>query len=280
MFNLCYGMRTINITQLPGGSYSHPNNAVDLAGEDSLIDLWRAVGNWRCTAGPWGNNTYFFVSCDSSGNQARVRCADGRDRVITLALTHGAGLYVKPVVGRVYRDGQPMYEEGRVSQPGQIITGNHIHAEIAEGVQTSKHYDSRMKCYRMNNELNIIKLMFVCRERSVIKYSHGVNLPLCYTAKYAPGIKVPEGPDMQLEVIAKKEMLNIRKSLTFSGGKNTSPVLHTLKKGDRAAITHFTQRFEADGYEWAQVQVIVDDKEINGYVQLDTKSYLISKRRT
>lgn len=85
---------------------------------------------------------------------------------------------------------------------------------------------------------------------------------------------------MQLEVIAKKEMLNIRQSLTFSGGKNTSKVLHTLKKGDRATITHFTQRFEADGYEWAQVQLIVDDQTINGYVQLDTKSYLISKRRT
>lgn len=276
MFNLCYGMKVINITQLPGGSYSHPNNAVDLAGSDAGIDFWFAVGNWRCTAGPWGNGTYFYVSCDASGNQAKVRCADGRDRVITLALTHAAGLYVRPVVGRVYRDGQQLYEEGRVGQ----ATGNHIHAEIAEGCQTTKHYDSRMKCYRMNNELNIIKLMFVCRERSVIKYSHGVNLPLCYTAKYAPGIKVPEGPDMQLEVIAKKEMLNIRQSLTFSGGKNTSKVLHTLKKGDRATITHFTQRFEADGYEWAQVQLIVDDQTINGYVQLDTKSYLISKRRT
>ena len=275
MFNLCYGMKVINITQLPGGSYSHPNNAVDLAGSDAFIDFWFAVGNWRCVGGPWGNGTYFYVSCDASGNQAKVRCADGRDRVITLALTHAAELYVQPVVGRVYRDGQQIYEEGRVGQ----ATGNHIHAEIAEGCQTTKHYDTKLKCYRMNNELDIIKLMFVCRERSVIKYSHGVNLPLCYTAKYTPGIKVPEGPDMKLEIVAKKDMLNIRQSLTFAGGKNTSKVLHTLKKGDRAAITHFTQRFEQDGYEWAQVQLIVDDKDINGYVQLDTKAYLISKRR-
>ena len=279
MFNLCYGMKTINITQLPGGSYSHPNYAVDLAGEDAGIDVWRAVGNWRCTAGPWGNNTFFFVSCDASGNHCKVRCADGRDRVITLALTHGAGLYVRPQVGKVYRDGQVMYEEGRVAQPGQNVTGNHIHAEIAEGVQVSKHYDSAMGVYRMNHELNILKYMFVCRERSVIKSTKGAVLPVCYTAKYQPGIIVPEGKDMLLDIVAKKEKLNIRKSLTFSGGKNTSPVLYCMPKGSRAAVTHFTERFEADGYEWAQVSLVVDDQTINGYVQLDTKSYIIKVRR-
>lgn len=84
---------------------------------------------------------------------------------------------------------------------------------------------------------------------------------------------------MLLDIVAKKEKLNIRKSLTFSGGKNTSPVLYCMPKGSRAAVTHFTERFEADGYEWAQVSLVVDDQTINGYVQLDTKSYIIKVRR-
>lgn len=276
MFNLCYGMKYINVTQLPGGAFSHPNYAIDLAGEDSGIDIWRAVGNWKCIAGPWGNGTYFFVSCDVTGSPVKVRCADGRDRIITLALTHAAGLYVRPQVGKIYLDGQPMYEEGHV---GQGVTGNHIHAEIAQGVQTTKHKDMNMDCYRMNNELDISKLMFICRERSVIISTKGASLPLCYSAKYKPGIFVPEGPDMQLEIIAKKENLNIRQKLQFFNGKNTSPVLHQMTKGSRAAITHFTERFEQDGYEWAQVKLLVDDKEISGYVQLDTKNYIIRKRR-
>ena len=122
-------------------------------------------------------------------------------------------------------------------------------------------------------------MMFVCRERSEIVNSKNMILPLCYSAVYKPGIIVPEGKDMLLDIIAKKEKLNIRQSLQFFNGKNTSPVLHTLTKGSRAAITHFTERFEQDGYEWAQVELIVDDKTIKGYVQLDTKSYIIKVRR-
>lgn len=275
MFNLCYGMKTINITQLPGSNYSHPNYAVDLAGEDAGIDVWRAVGNWKCTA-RWGDaGTHFFTSCDAVGNFIPVRCADGKDRVITLALTHGAGFYVSPVVGKVYLDGQPCYEEGRLGN----ATGNHIHAEIAQGVQTAKFWDPSMQCYRMNNELNIVKLMFVCRERSVVMNSKGASLPMCYSAVYKQGTSVPRGTDMELEIIAKKEKLAIRQKLQFAFGKNTSPIVHTMSKGSRAAITHFTERFEQDGYEWAQVALDVDRERITGYVQLDMKNYLIRKRR-
>lgn len=275
MFNLCYGMKVINVTQLPGGSYSHPNNAIDLAGSDAGIDVWYAVGNWRCI-GKWGTaGTFFFVSCDAAGNTCKVRCADGRDRVITLALTHAAGFHVKPVINKVYLDGQAMYEEGRAGN----ATGNHIHAEIAEGTQTRKYYDAKLGVYRMNNELDILKYMYVCRERSVIKSTLGANLPVCYTAVYKEGINVPEGPDMKIDIIAKKDKLAIRQALTFFAGKNTSPVVYTLSKGARAAVTHFTERFEQDGYEWVQVEVEVDRKKITGFAQLDTKSYILKSRR-
>lgn len=275
MFNLCYGMKVIDVTQLPGGSYSHPNYAIDLAGSDAGIDYWYAVGNWRCLS-TWGEaGTYFFVSCDAVGNTCKVKCADGQDRVITLALTHGAGFYVKPVIGKVYLDGQVMYEEGRKGK----ATGNHIHAEIAQGTQTRKYYDAKMNVYRMNNELDISKYMFICRERSTVKSTMGAELPLCYTAVYKEGVNVPKGTDMYIDIIAKKEKLAIRKGLTFSAGKNTTPVVYTLSKGARAAVTHFTERFEQDGYEWAQVEIEVNRKKISGFVQLDTKSYILKARR-
>ena len=276
MYNLCYGMRYINISQLPGGSFSHPNQALDLCGIDTSVDVWRAVGTWKCIGVNFGYHTCFFVSCDDNGEPAKVRCADGRDRIITLAMTHSNYKYHTPKKGHIYKDGEIMYEEGNY---GKGVTGNHIHLEIASGVQATKHWNELKQCYVMQNELPILKYMFVCRERSEIVDSKGVILPLCYSAVYKPGIIVPEGKEMLLDIIAKKEKLNIRQSLQFFNGKNTSPVLHTLTKGSRAAITHFTERFEQDGYEWAQVELIVDDKTIKGYVQLDTKSYIIKVRR-
>ena len=276
MYNLCYGMRYINISQLPGGSFSHPNQAMDLCGIDTGVDVWRAVGYWKCTAVDFGYHTCFYTSCDKDGNFTNVRCADGRDRVITLAMTHSNYKYHTPFRNKVYKDGEIMYEEGNY---GQGVTGNHIHLEIASGVQTTKHWNELKKCYVMNNELPMLKYMFVCREISEIVDTQGVILPVCYNAEYKAGVYVPKGNDMYLDIIAKKERLNIRRKLTFSGGKNTSEVVYQIPKGARAAITHFTERFEEDGYEWAQVLLEVDDKTISGYVQLDTKSYIIKTRR-
>lgn len=276
LYNLCYGMKTINITQPPGGSFSHKNLACDLSGEDSGRDVWRAVGFWKCTAGAWGNHTYFFTSCNAEGRFRQVRCADGRNRVITLALTHSDFIYHKPVVGRIYKDNEVMYEEGSY---GEGVTGNHIHAEIAQGVQTEKHYDEKLGVWRMNNELDICKLMFVCVPRSVIKNSHGLTLPLCYSAEYQEGTSVPEGSDfMKLYLHAKNCSFNIRRGLTFSGGKNTTDVLYTVKKGGKAAVLDFTERLEEDGYEWVHVQIDVDRKPVKGYAQMDMKNYILKTR--
>ena len=123
MNNLCYGMKVINITQLPGGSFSHPNGAMDMAGSDAGIDFWFAQGRWKCIAGPWGNGTYFFTAVDAKGNVEKVHCADGKDRVVTIALTHSAKKYVKTKLGAIYQNGIPLYEEGTVGK----ATGNHIH---------------------------------------------------------------------------------------------------------------------------------------------------------
>ena len=180
MYNLCYGMKVINITQLPSDRYSHPNFAMDLAGSDSGIDFWYAQGRWKCIAGEWGNGTYFFIPVDQNGNITKVHCADGKDREITIALTHSLKQYITTKVGTIYENGIPMYEEGTKGQ----ATGNHIHLEIAEGKQDTKHYDSVLKVYRMNNELNPLKLMFVNKGFSEIKNTQGVTLPTCTTVEY------------------------------------------------------------------------------------------------
>lgn len=124
MNNLVFGMKVISFSQLPGGSYSHPNMALDAVGSDSGIDFWFAQGYWKAIAGPWGNGTYFFMSCDAKGAPAAVHCADNKDRIVTLALTHSARQYVRPEVGKVYATGTPIYEEGTLGKtsPGTTST--------------------------------------------------------------------------------------------------------------------------------------------------------------
>ena len=273
MINLCYGMKVINITQLPGGSYSHPNGAMDLCGADNGIDFWYAQGIWKCIAGPWGNGTYFFTAVDDAGKNIQVHCADGKDRIVTIALTHSSEIYVDTMVGKIYKNGQAMYEEGRKG----FATGNHIHYEVAEGIQTTKHYDKNKGVYTMYNELNPLKVTFVNKSFSTIKYSHGQILPVVNTITYySPKDEEEEettGDDEMLYLMPKKVGANIRRALTFENGKNTSEIVGFIPVGKKAKITHFTERFEKDGYEWCQVEY----NGIAGYCQLDTKSYLIRR---
>ena len=186
MYNLCYGMKTINLTQLPGGNLSHPNQAIDMAGSDVGIDFWYAQGRWKCMAGPWGNGTYFFCPVDENGKTTQVHCADGKDRIVTLALTHSEQKYVKSIVGKIYENGTPMYEEGVKGW----ATGNHIHAEVAEGIKTTK-YKGSDGTWRMNGELKILQVMYVNKSFSkVSSYSLGKDkLQYCESENYSTSIK-------------------------------------------------------------------------------------------
>ena len=161
MNNLCFGMKVIDVTQLPQGGYSHPNQAMDLKGSDSGVDFWYAQGDWKCIAGSWGYGTFFFVPVDRNGNVTMVHCADGIDRIVTLALTHSTQQYVKTERGKIYRNGEPMYEEGmNGKQYNPAISGNHIHLEIASGIQKTK-YKGSDGVYRMNNELKLLDVIYV-----------------------------------------------------------------------------------------------------------------------
>lgn len=172
--NLVYGMHHLNITQLPGGDFSHPNMAMDLAGQDAGVDFWFAkCCDWKCIAGEWGSGTYFFIPCDSKGNHINIMCADGKQRKITIALTHSKKQYVKTERGKIYSKNQPMYEEGTKGK----ATGNHIHLEIAEGYKTTKYYDSKLGVYTMGNELNPVKMFYVLDGYTKVVNTKGATLP-------------------------------------------------------------------------------------------------------
>ena len=193
--NLCFGMHHLNITQLPGGALSHPNLAVDLAGEDTGIDFWFAKGcALKCIAGPWGNGTYFFVPCDAKGNHINVMCADGKQRKVTIALTHSNRKYVKTTVGKIYAKDQPCYEEGGKGAKGPNTYGNHIHLEVAEGYKTSKYKDTKLGVFTMGNELNPLKVMFVLDGYTTVVTTKGATLKHTKSEttkivdKYAPSL--------------------------------------------------------------------------------------------
>ena len=187
MFNLCLPMRVINITQRSGGSYSHPNGALDLAGDDKGIDFAFALGDfWKCIGGPWGSNTYFFTACDGAGNPIPVHCADNVNRILTVAMTHARFEYVdRPYIGQIYKSGDPMYEEGTYSvDPSVHITGNHIHYEVAGGLQTTKYKDSSMGVYRMPNELKPEDVCYICDSFSRVASLGGAQFHHCSKIEY------------------------------------------------------------------------------------------------
>ena len=187
MNNLCLPMKVINISQHSGGSYSHPNGALDLCGSDTGIDFAFAMGDyWKCIGGPWGSHTFFFTACDVNGNPVKVHCADGVDRIVTVAMTHAWFLYVKePTKGRIYKNGEALYEEGTYSaNPDVHITGNHIHFEVAAGVQDCKYWDSNMQVYRMYNELKPEDVCFICDSFSTVANMGGVTMKHCEGIPY------------------------------------------------------------------------------------------------
>lgn len=182
MDNLCFGMEYLNITQLPGGSYSHANQAVDLGGRDAGKDIWYARGEtyWKCTC-CWSSatNTYHFLSCDYKGNPIKVHCADGVDRVVTLSLTHDLN---KHKIGRLYHN-EKMYQEGTKYPYAGKVTGNHIHLEIAEGDARTR-YKAKNGAWTLYNELNPLEVMFVDDSFTKVINTKGAVLKHCSDITY------------------------------------------------------------------------------------------------
>lgn len=180
-------MHHLNITQigtLIDGKphYSHPNYALDLAGEDAGIDFWRNRESETCfyCSGAFGSrstgNTRFFVSCDINGKQKKVLCADGKERVITLAMTHSNTDYR---LYHIYKFDEVMYREGTAGR----ATGNHIHLEVAEGSQRTKYYDNKLGVYRMRGEMSPVDAFYILDGYTQIVDTKGLIFKHCNATK-------------------------------------------------------------------------------------------------
>lgn len=95
-------------------------------------------------------------------------------------MTHSNLEYNKPIIGKVYSNGEAMYEEGTTGK----ATGNHIHYEVAEGLHYNKTYDSSLGVYRMPNELKPEDVCFICDSFSIVKDMGGEYMKHCDTPYY------------------------------------------------------------------------------------------------
>ena len=262
MDRLIFGMHHLNITQsgtlIDGMSnYSHPNYALDLAGSDSGVDYWKNLETetYFYCSGSFGTqstgNTRLFVSCDVNGVAKKVLCADGKERIVTIALTHSNRNYE---VGRLYKPQEIMYQEGTAGK----ATGNHIHLEVAEGWQKTKYWDSKLKVYRMMGEFNPVDAFFIYDKSTTVVSTHGLDF------KHCDSVKVEE--DM---IYFKPVKDNVRvRSKPVNGS-----VLTYIYKGNRAEVVDFTGKLESDGYEWVKVKY----GKFEGYCQMDMKEYILVK---
>ena len=183
MDRLVFGMHHLNISQvgtLIDGKphYSHPNAAIDLCGEDSGIDFYWNKEADTCfyCSGAFGTrntgNTRFFVSCDRQGKQKKVMCADGKERVVTIAMTHSGKDYR---LYHIYEPEEILYQEGTQGK----ATGNHIHLEVAEGSVKTKYYDKNLKVYRMVGEMNPVDAFFILDGFTTVVNAQGLKFKHC-----------------------------------------------------------------------------------------------------
>lgn len=266
------GMHHWNVTQIGSGydgkaHYTHTSYEVDVAGEDSGVDFFRNYmpNTYFFCAGRWGTrstgNTFFFWTSDKSGKAKKVLCADGKERVITLALTHSNR---NAIIGKVYGFMEVVVTEGTQG----YASGNHLHIEACEGCVMRKIQNAK-GFYNLPNMLPLNKVFFICDKYTTVTNSGGL------TWKHCKEVEV-KGKTEMLEFHTDKLPARIRQKLSFQNGKPVGKILATMPKGAKAEITHFTQRHELDGYEWFQVKYTTESGAvIEGYVQGDLQAYKI-----
>lgn len=265
------GMHHWNVTQIGSGydgkeHYTHTSFECDVAGEDSGVDFYRNYNKdtyLKCV-GRFGTrstgNTFFFWTTDKNGTAKKVLCADGVERVITLALTHSNR---DAVLGKVYGFGEIVVTEGTQGH----ASGNHIHIEACGGCVTRKVVN-RKGFWNLPNMLPLNNVLWINDDYTTVTNTGGLVWKHCRTK---------EDDDM-LFFRAKKGPVRVRKTLSFKDGKPIGQILATIPKGGRAKILHFTERYEGDGYEWIQVEYTTPTgKTYGGYVQGDLTYYLIEK---
>lgn len=276
---MVFGMHHLNISQTGAGygvqdSLSHVSYELDLMGSDKSIDFWfnkMPNTSLKCT-GRFGTqatgNTFFFVTCDSNGVAKKVLCADGIYRVITLAMTHSNW---SPVIGKIYGYKSVCYKEGTAG----VATGNHIHLEACEGLVTRKILNAK-NYWNLPAMMDARKVLWILDGWTTVVSTHGLTFKHCKSAVVEPPKKEEDTKPMYF--YAAKCPARIRQKLEFKEGKPAGKILCTMPKGAKALITHFTNRFEKDGFEWFQVRYETPTGEVfDGYVQGDLQAYLVKR---
>ena len=179
---MIFGMRALNITQAGSKisgrpSLSHVSYELDLAGSDSGIDYWynwMPETCWYC-AGSFGTkatgNTRFYWSVDKNGKAKKVLCADGKERYLTLAMTHSSRSYP---VGEIIGYKGILYQEGTAGR----ATGNHIHLEVCEGRVKTKTRNSKGN-YNLPNMLDPRSVFFICDSLTTVMNTQGLSFRHC-----------------------------------------------------------------------------------------------------
>lgn len=175
-----FPMKNVSISRrafVKGTTHEHLN-AIDINGESTGKEYGRSP--CRCKVLkilPFSStgfaNTVIIGTCDENGNQEKVLCADGQERVLSFAYTHDNSIRVK--LNQIVNQLDIVYMEGTTGN----ATGNHIHFEIGEGWQYTKVKNSYGD-YSLKNLLYAYNVLWLDSSYHQI-VNYGLN---GYTFKY------------------------------------------------------------------------------------------------
>jgi hypothetical protein len=169
-------MKNLSVSQIPynsakGSHYKIP--AMDLSGEDAGKDCWRAIdGPYKVVAifNSSKNGCTYFCPCDRSGSPEIVRLADGSEGYATVKMVHDVS--IKQTVGHIYQQNEYIYQEGTAG----FADGNHIHLEVAKGLQTTRYVEqaSGNQNWLMPSEVNPVNAFYILDSYTTIKRTQGL----------------------------------------------------------------------------------------------------------
>lgn len=281
MQNLIWPARTIAFSQLENekGHSHYRINAVDMIGEDTGEDVMYApcdVIILHVDRAASSSHTVYFGSCDTKGRPTKVMCADGQERVVTIAMTHMDSVdHLKE--GQRFKSGDICYKEGRY-MGGKNKVGAHCHIEVGEGwaIQKQTFTEGGKSYLRFTQDLAPTSVFFVLGTWNRIRWDRlaSANRDRTATLYYTTtrGTEETRGDfDMRLRMYTAKGVQAIRQTIEFkkSGSKYipSGKILARVPKGNKEAIiTGMIEGIQKDGYQW----VSVDWNGIVGFAQWDS----------
>ncbi len=275
-----FPQKLINITQRANSSFSHANlQAWDIADIDSKVQQAFAPCTVKVLAKPTSNaNTVLFGTCDDLGNPRAVMTENGM-RILTFGFTHDD--YIGDIeIGRIYKSGKKIYDEGKAG----YATGNHIHLEVASGWQFDKITDVYGH-YRLRNITSIANIFYQLKGWNEIKNANG------YTFTEVNQRFTESENDMSLKIVAIKQKLAIRETMTFTTKKvvdydpftnktvvrtrpsATGKIMHILDIGQSVEIIEPVPGIQRDSWQWFKIRY----KGKECFCQYDSMAYSIEK---